>query len=491
MWLAVACNTDAGGGKLEFQLRFDAAVSQKPYSGRVYVLLSKSPVKDLPAGPRWFNTEPFFALDVQDWQPGQVRTITGQTPGFPHTLDRLEKGEYWAFAVMDINGQERSFVQADGNGYSKPVAVELDVEKTGPVSFLINQVYRNKPFAETKWVKEAVVESQLLSKFHQRPVLMKAGVVLPKSYYDQPEKRYPVLYIIPGFGGTHDGAHTVAGRNGTLIAGTEVICVVLNPGCRWGHHVFADSDNNGPWGKALCEELIPHVEKTYRGQGTPASRLLTGHSSGGWSSLWLQVAYPDFFGGVWSTAPDPVDFRDFQRVNIYEAGISLFRNPAGEPRPLARKKDKVLFTYQTFSDMEGVMGHGGQLQLFEAVFGPKNADGKPRTLWNRQTGAVDAETAAAWKRYDIRLILEQNWPTLAPKLRGKIHVYMGDDDNFYLDGATRLLRDALAKLQSDAVIELFPDRDHGTLMTQELRERIAKEMAEKLGGRTKTTAGSD
>jgi S-formylglutathione hydrolase FrmB len=271
-------------------------------------------------------------------------------------------------------------------------------------------------------------------------------------------------------------------RNATDVAGMEMLYVVLNPDCRTGHHVFAASDNNGPCGEALVKELIPYIEAKYRALGTPAGRLLTGHSSGGWSSLWLQITYPDFFGSVWSTAPDPVDFRDFQRINIYKPGANMFVDEEDRPRPLARIKSKAVLFYKPFSDMEVVMGHGGVLQSFEAVFSPRGSDGRPRPLWDRTTGRIDPEVAKAWERYDIRLVLERNWKTLGPKLAGKLHVYMGDQDTFYLEGAVVLLKEALAKLGSDAVVELFPGKDHGSLMDKTLRERIAKEMAASVRG---------
>ena len=159
-----------------------------------------------------------------------------------------------------------------------------------------------------------------------------------------------------------------------------MIHVVLDPSCRTGHHVFADSENNGPCGHALIEELIPALEAKFRGLATPASRFVTGHSSGGWSSLWLQVSYPDFFGGVWSTAPDPVDFRDFQRIDLYAPKTSMFADAKGERRPIARQAGKPSLYYKPFSDMEVVMGRGGQLYSFEAVFSPKGTDGQPCKL---------------------------------------------------------------------------------------------------------------
>jgi hypothetical protein len=257
-----------------------------------------------------------------------------------------------------------------------------------------------------------------------------------------------------------------------------MLYVVLDPSCRHGHHVFADSDNNGPVGQALIAELIPHIEKTYRGVGSPGARFLTGHSSGGWSSLWLQVTYPDFFGGTWSTAPDPVDFRDFQRINLYRADDNMFTDAEGKPRPIARRAGKPVLFYRPFSDMEVVMGHGGQLAAFEAVFSSRGPDGSPRRLWDRATGKLDVEVAKSWEKYDIRLILERNWKTLGPKLAGKIHIHMGADDTFYLEGATVLLKEALGKLGSDAVVEVVAGKDHGTIVDKVLRERMQKEMAE-------------
>ena len=185
--------------------------------------------------------------------------------------------------------------------------------------------------------------------------------------------------------------------------------------------------------------MIPAVEKRFRAAGKPAGRIVTGHSSGGWSSLWLQVAYPDFFAGVWSTAPDPVDFRDFQRINIYSPEENVFLDRDGKARPLGRQKGKVILWYKSFSDMEEVLGRGGQLASFEAVFSDRGPDGRPKRLWDRKTGAIDPDVAKSWEKYDIRLVLERNWQTLGPKLRGKLRVYMGEEDTFYLRGGDAIV----------------------------------------------------
>lgn len=460
----------------EFQLTFARNVSTTPFTGRVLLVASRQAIANGPHRQNWFTPQPFFAQDVKNWSPDTPLTFQPQVH-FPQGLDKLPAGKYYLQAIMDLDRGGQNPLAAPGNGYSKPLVLDLGMLKPGPIQLAIDQVVAERKFAETERVKLVDVPSRLLSAFHGKSLRLRAGVVLPKSYAQESGRRYPVVYEIPGFGGDHHMAFAVLQRKLPDV-GVEMIHVVLDPACRLGHHVFADSTNNGPCGRALIEELIPVIESTYRAAGTPGGRFVTGHSSGGWSSLWLQVTYPDYFGGVWSTAPDPVDFRDFQKVNIYAPKSNLFRDDKGNDRPLARKGGKVILHYKPFNDMEVVFGRGGQLFSFEAVFSPRGPDGRPTPLWDHTTGAIDPKVAQAWQQYDIRMILEKNWPTLGPRLAGKIHVYMGAEDTFYLDGATRLLQKTLKDLGSDAVVEIFPGRDHGTLMDQKMRDRITREMAQ-------------
>jgi pimeloyl-ACP methyl ester carboxylesterase len=466
-----------GGRPLEFRLTFDRNVSARPFTGRVYVMLFKKDVKELRPGPDWFQTDPFFAKDVKDWQPGQALVLDGKARGFPVTMDKVPKATYSIQAVMDFDRGARGFSTAEGNGYSRTLRRDLD-GAAGPMELRIDQVYKARPFPQTERVKLVDIESKLLTAFHGRPTRLRAGVVLPRSFAAQPHKRYPVVYEIPGFSGTHFGAFDAAKRDADNVAGVEMLYVVLDPSCRLGHHVFADSANNGPCGRALVEELIPYIETKYRGIGTGQARFVTGHSSGGWSSLWLQITYPERFNGVWSTSPDPVDFRDFSRIDLVKPDGNAFVDERGDKRPIARLRGKPVLFYKHFSDMEEVMGHGGQLASFEAVFSERGPDGRPRKLWDRATGTIDAKVAKTWERYDIRIILEKNWKTLSPKLAGKLHVWTGAVDTFYLEGAVIRLKESLAKLGSDAVVEIFPGRDHG-LRDKAIRDRIAREMAER------------
>jgi pimeloyl-ACP methyl ester carboxylesterase len=461
---------------LEFCVTFDKSVSATPFTGRVFVLLAKRPMSEPPTEPDWFDPEPMLARDVRDWKPEEPLVIDGNALAFPVALAKLPKDTYSIMAVMDFDRGEWSFAAGEGNGYSKAVRLRLDPANQGPVPLKIDKVFHESRFIESDRTKLVDVESKSLSAFHGRPVRMRAAISLPKSFTKEVNKRYPVIYEIPGFGGDHR-ASAVFDAGVTGRAGVEFIHVMLDPRGRLGHHVFADSENNGPWARALVEELIPHIEKTYRGIARSTARFVTGHSSGGWSSLWLQVTHPDCFGGVWSTAPDEVDFRDYQRTDIYQPGANLFVDAAGKLRPMARQGGKATVFNQPFSDMEIVMGHGGQMGSCESVFSPRGNDGKPQLLWDRRTGAVDPVVAKAWERYDIRLLVERNWPALGPKLAGKLHIYVGSEDTFYLEVAVGMLKESLRNLGSNAVIEIFPGRDHSTLLDSSLRNRIAAEMA--------------
>jgi S-formylglutathione hydrolase FrmB len=310
--------------------------------------------------------------------------------------------------------------------------------------------------------------------------MMRAGVVLPPSYSTS-KSRYPVVYRIHGFGGSHLSAwRSGPGLLKKMADGVlpEMINVYLDGSCPWGHHEFADSANNGPWGDALTKEFIPYLEKTFRMDAVPNGRLLTGHSSGGWSTLWLQVNYPDVFGGTWSTSPDPVDLRSFSGMDLTRLpATNFYKGPDGKPRNIFRFKGRDIFSWYQFAHFARVVGdYGGQIESFEAVFSPRGEDGRPMQLFDRDTGAIDPAVQKAWERYDISRLLVANWKTLGPGLRGKLHVVVGSADNFHLEEAVYLLRDTLKGLGSDATFEVIEGRDHFDLYQGDLENRIALEM---------------
>ena len=309
---------------------------------------------------------------------------------------------------------------------------------------------------------------------------MRAGVVLPPSYGKNTRERYPTVYAVHGYGGSH---RTAWGRGPGLTKEMaegktpEMIYVFLDGSWPMGHHEFADSVNNGPWGHALTSEFIPNLERKFRMDAVPRGRFLTGHSSGGWSTLWLQINYPDFFGGTWSTSPDPVDFRNFTGPDLTKAGQNAYRKADGTPFNLVRLRGRELWTFEEYARSERVLGpYGGQMASFEAVFSPRGQDGQPMPLFDRDTGRIDERVAKAWERYDISRLLRNNWKSLGPRLRGKLHIIVGTADTFHLEEAVYLLRDVLKDLGSDARVEFIEGRDHFDLYQGGLAERIAREM---------------
>jgi S-formylglutathione hydrolase FrmB len=295
------------------------------------------------------------------------------------------------------------------------------------------------------------------------------SVLLPDSYYSDPQKRYPVVFVIPAFDdvftfnrdtqrqwqGPMRALHSefiVVRLEGMILINREPI-----------HDEFADSVNDGPWATALTREFLPAFDAQFRTLATPASRFLFGHSSGGWSALWLQVNYPGTFGGAWALSPDPVDFHDF-------AGPDLTRNPpqnfyrddTGNEYGIDRVGTRDRFTMHEYVTETPWMK--AQVDTWNEVFSPRAAAAAPAALFDVKSGAIDGATAAYWEdHYDITHVLEQRWATLGPKLDGKLHVYVGTLDTFHLDGAVRLFQAALVKLGAREEIEFDPGANHWTI----------------------------
>ena len=343
--------------------------------------------------------------------------------------------------------------------------IDLDPAATGTVELKLDQVYKARPFKETDTVKLVDIESKLLTKFHGKPTRMRAGVVLPPSFAKEPDRKYPVVYEIPGFGGEPlRRAFGAAGRKAWDVAGAEMICVVLDPNCRLGHHVFADSANNGPVGHGARRGADPaHREDVPRDRHRavphrPLVRRLEQPVAAGHLPRHLRrvlVHRP----GPGRLPRLPADQRLRRRARTCSP------TPTASARPLARDRRRSRRSStsrsRTWRSSWAAAGNSARSRPCSAR-GDRTAS--RASSGTARPGAIDSEIAAAWEKYDIRLVLERNWKTLGPKLAGKLHVYMGDVDTFYLEGATRLLKESLAKLKSDAVVELFPKKNHGNLV---------------------------
>jgi hypothetical protein len=319
-------------------------------------------------------------------------------------------------------------------------------------------------------VKHIKIQSALLTTFWGHPFYIGATVLLPKGYASHPHVRYPVIYIQGHFNldapfgyssslseeDKRIAAFVKSAGITQWISGYDfqkawnsancprVIAVTFqHPTPYFDDSYAVNSANNGPYGDALLKELVPYLEQHFRIIQKPYARVLTGGSTGGWESLALQLLHPDFFGGTWTGYPDPIDFRRYQLVDIYKDD-NAFLVPGFDPpfpeRPLERTPEgQVTFTMREMSQMEEVLGTHGrsaqQLEAWEAVYGPVGDDGYPKPLWNKLTGEIDHSVADYMRDhgYDLRYYLQENWPKIGPQLVGKIHIFVGDMDNYYLN----------------------------------------------------------
>jgi len=307
-------------------------------------------------------------------------------------------------------------------------------------------------------------ESPSLSRFWGHPVEIRAWVILPPGYGEH-TGTYPTAYWTHGFGGDIDAAMVFGLRLYERMKSGKMppmIWVMLDESIPQGTHEFADSVNNGPWGTALTTEFIPFLEAKYHMDARPSSRLLNGHSSGGWATLQLQVNYPKIFGGTWSTSPDPSDFHAFSDMDLYAANANAYRLPDGSAAPIFRDKGQVVATMQQYARFEEAVGpYGGQLASFEWVFSPKGKDGAPEPMFDRATGAVDPRVVAYWhEHFDLAHLTEANWAERGPDLKGRIHLFVGTADTFYLDGAAHKFEAVLTSLGGDPHFTYLPGRTH-------------------------------
>ncbi len=444
---------------LRFEVTLASDLISSPQDGRLFVILGRTarPEPRNTIGQTGFNAPPVFARDIK-LAAGVTGVIDQTADAFPiESLSRLPPGDYFVQALFDSNVDLKS-VNAPGNLYSAVQQIHLDPALSGTVKLqLTRKVPPEQLPPDTEYVKFVKIQSNLLSGFHGRPIYLRAGVILPRDWAAETARKYPLRVHIGGYGSRFTGTlRMMAGgefKSAWLVEDApRMILLYLDGDGPFGDSYQVNSDNSGPYGDAITQELIPYVEQKFRGIGEPYARVLDGGSTGGWVSLALQVFYPDFFNGTWSYCPDGVDFRAFQLVNIY-SDKNAYVNVHGFERPSARDLNgDVRFTIRHECQMENVMGlgdswsmSGEQWGAWNATYGPRGEDGRPAPLWDPRTGEINRTVVEHWKKYDLRMVLEQNWKTLGPKLKGKINIWVGEADNYFLNNAVHLLDEFLSK----------------------------------------------
>ncbi len=462
---------DTKANSLRFEITVAAGLLEKPQNGRLFMIIGKAsqPEPRMMVGRTGMDAAPIFARDVHDFSTGKLGIIDQSCVAFPiDNLSKLPAGEYFIQALFDYNIDLKS-VNAPNNLYSVVQRATLDPGKGGVIKIeLTKRIPDEQLPADTESVKFVKLKSELLSKFHGRPIFLRAGIILPKGFDKDPSRKYPLRVHVGGYGSRFTSVQRMMSPGSGFYrawnddATAKMVLLHVDGDGPYGDCYQVNSANNGPYGDAVTQELIPYIEQKFRGIGEPYARVVDGGSTGGWVSLALQVFYPDFFNGTWSYCPDGVDFRGFQLINIYR-DKNAYVNQYGFERPSDRDLNgETKFTIRHECQMENVLGAGDSWALsgeqwgaWNATYGPRGGDGRPRPLWNAKTGELDQSVIEHWKKYDLRRLLEQNWATMAPKLRGKINIWVGEADNYFLNNAVHMLDDFLSKATPSIEARIF------------------------------------
>jgi hypothetical protein len=491
------------GTGLRFAISFTQEQSSTPLDGRMLLMVSADPEGE----PRFqisddADTQLIFGIDVDGLKPGEEAVIDREVFGYPRrSLAEIPPGEYTVQALLHRyetfhrsdghtvklpmdRGEGQHWNLAPGNLYSTPQKVRFDPAGDQTIHIVLDRVIPPIPAPQdTKYVKHVKIQSELLTKFWGRPMHLGAVVLLPHGFEEHPDARYPLIvnhghfpYTFSDFRETppdpdlkpeYSKRFGIEGYNRIVQeyayqfykewTGPNfprfIIIQIQHANPYYDDSYAVNSANLGPYGDAINRELIPYIEQKFRGIGAGWARFTYGGSTGGWEALATQIFYPDDYNGCFAACPDPIDFRAYTVVNIYQDKNAYYLDEQWKRTPRPGKRNwlgHVSCTLEQMNHRELVLGthsrSGDQWDIWEAVFSPVGDDGYPKRIWDKLTGEIDHQVAEYWREnYDLGYILQRDWKTLGPKLKGKIHIYCGDMDNYYLNNAVYLVEDFLKK----------------------------------------------
>lgn len=463
-------------GRLRVEISFPPTARAAPITGRVFFMLSRTGDRE-PRLQVGRTGVPFFGRDVDRLPPGQAAIIDESDLGSPvASLRDIPAGDYFVQAMINVYSEFRradghvlwmhddqwegqQWARSPGNLYSDVRQVHVDPAKGGVVRLAADKVIPPVTVPpDTPWVKRFKFQSPSLTKFWGRPIYLGATVLLPRDY-DREETSYPVNYVQghfslaaplgfdPDFKPTDRSPYNVSTDWLKDDFPRLIVVTFQHPTPYFDDSYAVNSVNVGPYGDAIMQELIPEVEKRFRVIKEPYARVLSGGSTGGWESLALQIFHPDFFGGTWSYCPDSVTFSDVEGIDIYKDANAFYKEIGWRRVPTINSRETNGQVRQTseqrnhFELVNGTRGRSGeQIDIWSAVFGPLGNDGYFEPLFDKRTGVMNSKVAEYWRdNYDLLHYLQVNWPTLGPRLVGKLHIYTGDVDTYFLNNSTRQL----------------------------------------------------
>jgi hypothetical protein len=468
-----------------------------------------------------FTSAQAFGVDADGLAPGQPLVIDAKVIGFPRrSLADLEPDTYEVQGVFNVyeefhlasgktlwlppdKGEGQHWAAKPGNPYNKPVKIQFDPKSTDTIKITLDQVIPSIEGTDrdpmviaakspaAKWLKYMRFKSDALSKFWGRDVYLGAWILLPDGFDEHPNAKYPLVvyqdHFAPGFRylalsqiPPDPKSPTYAREKNSYQFFQDwtsgrlprvILIYVQNANPYYDDSYDVDSANVGPYGEAINHELIPAIEKQYRGIGEGWARATYGGSTGGWEAAATQIFYPDFYNGAYVACPDPVDFHAYQNIDLYNDTNAFVRRGDFGQVPIAadRKPDGTVIgvTSDEYA-FEYVLGTHGrsteQWDIWQAVYSPAGDDGYPAEAINPLTGRIDKSVVAYWHdHYDLTAILKRDWATLGPKLEGKLHFAVGDGDTYFLNNAVHLLQDELDASRdphSDATFQYGPRMPH-------------------------------
>ena len=516
-----ARSMEASAANLRFDVSFPASASNEPVDGRLLLLISNNNSEE----PRFqisedLNTQQVFGVDVDGWRPGQTRTVDQTAFGYPlRSLSQVPEGDYWVQALLHRyetfkradghtvklpmdRGEGQQWSRAPGNLYSAPQKIRVDANTQTGIKINLDKVIPPiEPPKDTKYVKHIKIQSERLTKFWGRPMHLGAHVLLPEGFDSHPDARYPLVifhgHFPSDFGGFREAPpdptlkpdyserFKLQGYNRVVQEHAHqfykdwtgpdfprfIIVEIQHANPYYDDSYAVNSANLGPYGDAITYELIPEIEKRFRAIGKGWARFLYGGSTGGWEAMAVQVFYPDEYNGAWIACPDPIDFRAYTVVNIYEHENAYYADSKWKHVPRPGKRNylgELAATVEDANHMELALGtnsrSGGQFDIWQAVYSPVGADGYPKPIWDKLTGKIDKSVADYWlEHYDLGHILKRDWAKLGPKLQGKLHIYVGEADNYFLNNAVYLVEDFLKSTKNphyDGLVDYEPRAEH-------------------------------
>jgi hypothetical protein len=459
------------------EISFAPGARAEPVTGMVYLAISRD-TQGAPIQQTDPEGVPLFSKYVDQLTPGTTVTIGPDDRGHPvASLRDIPAGEYWVQPFVNVytrfpradghtvwlhmdQWEGQNWKRSPGNLYGDPVKMRIDPASTLPIRLVADKVIPPiTPPADTAMVKRIKIQSQILTKWWGHAIFLGATILLPKDYDTHPEVHYPVNYI---------QGHFSLGAPGGFGRGAEfdklwlaedtprfIYVTLQHPSPYYDDSYAVNSENNGPYGEAIMQELLPAIETGFRVIRQPWARMLSGGSTGGWIALAHQVFYPDFYGGAFGSCPDAVDFTYHQIVNVYKDpnAYVIDHGWMTVDRPTQRRPDgNIVSMMKDENYYELTVGDksrsGGQWDIWEATYSPVGTDGYPQRIWDKQTGAIDHAVAETWKKYDLLDVLKTNWATLGPKVGHKLNVYVGDMDSYYLNDAVENLNAFLSKAEN-------------------------------------------